>query len=274
MQTIIAGIIASDQRFKLIEDGDKIAVAVSGGKDSMVLMKALRILQDIYREKHNIHFELVAIHLKLNLCALDYEDMIQWFKDADIPLYIEDDQNTTEILRSNIVKKKIPCSLCSKFKKAIIISRAKKLNCNKIAMGHHIDDAIETLFMNLIFGGRFATFRPKMYMDRQDIWFIRPMALVHEKQIKKVISNPRNKLVVLPCGCPMDGFTTRNTMKLMLEKVFYNNPKFAVSRTNFASALYNEAKADLWFPSNLDNAHKIADDKIKNRKVVKNAESN
>ncbi len=266
MQTIIAGIIASDKRFNLIADGDKIAVAVSGGKDSMLLMKSLKILQKVYQQKHNINFELVAIHLKLNLCALDYQDMIQWFKDQDIPLFIEDDNNTTEILRSKIINKKIPCSLCSKFKKAIIISRAKKLNCNKIAMGHHIDDAIETLFMNLIFGGRFSTFRPKLYMDREDIWFIRPMALVHEKQIKKVVADPNTKLAILPCGCPMDGFTSRSAMKLTLEKVFYNNPKFAASRSNFASALYNEAKADLWFPSNLENHQKVADAKIKLRK--------
>ncbi len=265
MQTIIAGIIASDKRFNLIADGDKIAVAVSGGKDSMLLMKSLKILQKVYQEKHNITFGLVAIHLKLNLCALDYQDMIQWFKDEDIPLYIEDDQNTTEILRDNIVNKKIPCSLCSKFKKAIIISRAKKLNCNKIAMGHHIDDAIETLFMNLIFGGRFATFRPKLYLDREDIWFIRPMALVHEKQIKKVVAHPKTNLAILPCGCPMDGFTSRTSIKLTLEKIFYNNPKFAASRTNFASALYNEEKADLWFPTNMNKQQKIADEKIKKR---------
>ena len=113
----------------------------------------------------NWDIEIIGIHLKMNLCAIDYEPIIEYWEKQGIKFVIVPTK-MGEILRANMKKQKIQCSLCSKMKKAILIDEAKKYNCNKIAMGHHADDAIETLFMNMINEGRIATFKPITYLDR------------------------------------------------------------------------------------------------------------
>lgn len=148
-----------------------------------------------------------------------------------------------EILRENMKKGKIQCSLCSKMKKAILIDAAKELNCNKVAMGHHADDAIETLFMNMINEGRIATFKPKMYLDKTQMEFIRPFILVREKEIKK--ATKQLDMPIVPCGCPMEGFTQRDTIKSVLDAQFYTNKKFKSAYKNFYIALLNSNQFDL-----------------------------
>ena len=168
MRTAVGSIIRANKAFDLISDGDRIAVGVSGGKDSMLLLKALSIYKNILKSELNWNIELYGIHLKMNLCHIEYEEIIKYWNEQGIEFKVVD-THMGEILRNQIKKGKIQCSLCSKMKKAILIDEAKKINCNKVAMGHHADDAIETFFMNMINEGRIATFKPKMYLDRSDI---------------------------------------------------------------------------------------------------------
>lgn len=244
MRTAVGSIIRANKAFDLISDGDRIAVGVSGGKDSMLLLKALSIYKNILKSELNWNIELYGIHLKMNLCHIEYEEIIKYWNEQGIEFKVVD-THMGEILRNQIKKGKIQCSLCSKMKKAILIDEAKKINCNKVAMGHHADDAIETFFMNMINEGRIATFKPKMYLDRSDIWFIRPFILGREKDILKAAKS--EKLPIVPCGCPMEGFTQRDSMKDFINNNFYKNKKWETSYKNFINALLNGKEFDLWF---------------------------
>ena len=253
MRTILGNIIQANKIFKIIEDRDVIAVGVSGGKDSMTLLYALSLYKRRLKESLNWDIEVIGIHLKMNLCAIDYDPIIKFWEDQGIKFIVEPTK-MGEILKENMKKQKIQCSLCSKMKKAILIEVAKRYNCNKVAMGHHADDAIETLFMNMINEGRIATFKPKMYLDKTDVTFIRPLILAREKDIKKAAA--KMNIPVVPCGCPMEGFTQRDSMKLFLRDKIYTQPKTKAAYMNFVISLLNGKGFDLWF--------KDEDDKIIN----------
>lgn len=244
MRTAIGSIIRANKAFKMIQNGDKIAVGVSGGKDSMLLLKSLAIYKQIVKNELNWDIDVCGIHLKMNLCHIDYDPIIKYWKDMNVDFHIVE-TTMGEILRNQIKKNKIQCSLCSKMKKAILIDEAKKHGCNKVAMGHHADDAIETFFMNMINEGRIATFKPKMYLDRSDIWFIRPFILGREKDIAKAARS--EEMPIVPCGCPMEGFTQRDSMKDFLAQNFYKDKKWEASYKNFLNALLNGNEFDLWF---------------------------
>lgn len=249
MRTILGNIIQANKIFKMIANNDKIAVGVSGGKDSMALLYALSLYKKRLHEDLGWNIEIIGIHLKMNLCAIDYEPIIEFWNKQGVQFVIEQTK-MGEILKANMKKDKIQCSLCSKMKKAILIESAKKHNCNKVAMGHHADDAIETLFMNMINEGRIATFKPIMYLDRSNITFIRPLILAREKDIKK--STSKMNIPVVPCGCPMEGFTQRDSMKHFLKQQIYDNPKTEAAYNNFFISLLNGKGFDLWF-KNADN---------------------
>lgn len=243
MRKIIGNIIKANKIFNLIEDGDRICVGISGGKDSMGLLFALNIYKNIAK-KENINFEIIGVHLKMNLCHVNYDEMKSFWKDNNVEFHIVDTK-MGEILKEQMKNGKIQCSLCSKMKKAILIESAKKFNCNKVAMGHHADDAIETLFLNLINEGRIATFKPKMYLSRADIWFIRPLITCREKDIideTKILNIP-----IIPCGCPMEGFTQRDKVKDFINEKFYKDKKWKTSYKNFYISLFNGKQCDLWF---------------------------
>lgn len=252
MRKIVGNIIKANKMFNLIENGDRICVGVSGGKDSMLLLHALSIYRDIAK-KNGLNFSLVGVHMKLNLCAIDYESLQSFWNSKGVEFYIVDTK-MGEILKNQMKKGKIQCSLCSKMKKAILIDNAKLHNCNKVAMGHHADDAIETLFLNMINEGRIATFKPKMFLDRTKITFIRPLITCREKDILKVAK--KNELPILPCGCPMEGFTQRDTVKAFLKEHFYDKKKWEASYNNFYISLFNGRQFDMWF---IDDDKKIID---------------
>ncbi len=244
MRRILGSIIRANNAFNMIENGDKICVGVSGGKDSMLLLFALNLYKKVIKKEKNIDFDIVGIHLKINLCAIDYDRIINFWEKQGVKFYVANTQ-MGEILKQNMKGQKIQCSLCSKMKKAILIDEAKKHGCNKVAMGHHADDAIETFFMNMINEGRIATFKPKMYLDRSQIMFIRPLIFAREKDIRRTAN--KLEIPVIPCGCPMEGFTQRDTMKLFLETHFYKNEKWKIAYKNFFVALCNGKECDLWF---------------------------
>ena len=258
MRTLLGNIIKANKMFKMIENNDKIAVGVSGGKDSMSLLLALSYYKKRLYEDYGWNIEIIGIHLKMNLCAIDYEPIIKFWESKGIKFIVEQTQ-MGEILKENMKNNKIQCSLCSKMKKSILIEVAKKHNCNKVAMGHHADDAIETLFMNMINEGRIATFKPKMYLDRSEMMFIRPLILARENDIRKAAKNL--DLPIVPCGCPMEGFTQRDSVKLFLNTKIYNNKKTKSAYKNFYISLLNGKQFDLWFYEKSNN--KIIDEDLR-----------
>ncbi len=237
LHTILGDIRKADQDYHLIDDGDRIAVGVSGGKDSMVLLTALHM----YSKFADRNFEVVGIHIKLGFPNMDFSEVVAFCRQQGITFYQYDSQ-VYEILKRNPDKEgNIKCSLCSKFKKATVIDAAKKLNCTKVAFGHHSDDAVETLLMNAIHGGKLATFLPKMYMSRTDTTFVRPLVYSYESDILSALE--RNQIPFVKSTCPNDGYTERQAMKDMLQEFYRSYP---MAQKNFIRMLYNEDQVELW----------------------------
>jgi tRNA(Ile)-lysidine synthase TilS/MesJ len=140
-------------------------------------------------------------------------------------------------------KGNVVCSLCAKLKKAIMVKKAKELGINKMATGHHMDDAIETLFLNMLNNGKIATFLPCMYFDRNDIDMIRPLIMCREALLKEEAKKLEIPLIVN--SCPNEHSTLRAEIKEILEKQFYRNPKFNKSYINLATSLTNKKQSKL-----------------------------
>lgn len=206
MQKILSMTRKACFEYKLIEDGDKIAVGLSGGKDSLTLLLALKKLQTFYDKK----FELVAISVDLSDGKNDYSKLIEFCKSIDVEYRIVK-TNITEII-FDIRKEKNPCSLCANLRRGSLNSTAKKLGCNKVALGHHKDDLIETFLLSLFFEGRLSTFKPKTYLSRIAINVIRPFLFVSEEDVKKVSKD----FPVLFNPCPANRNTQRENAKQLL----------------------------------------------------------
>ena len=181
-------------KYKLIRDGDKIAVGVSGGKDSVTLLKLLAE----YRRFSPERFELIAITIDLNFkdSNTDYTPLINLCKELDVEYYIEKTDIGTIVF--DVRKESNPCALCSKMRKGALNTLAKEKGCNKVALGHHADDLTDTLLMSMFYEGRLSTFAPKSYLDKMDLTLIRPMIMVKEVD---VISYAKTLPVVKSC-CP------------------------------------------------------------------------
>lgn len=240
MRKVLSCIKKADRDYQMIEENDKIAVGISGGKDSIVLLYGLYLYQKFSQKK----FDILAIHLKLGFEGMDMKPVVAWCDDLGIPL-IQVETDVFKILKIQAsAEGRLPCSLCSKFKKGHVIDEAIKHGCNKIAFAHHGDDAVETLFLNMIYGGRIATFRPKMYLTRKKVTFIRPLLYVFENDIRCAVDNDR--LPVVPSTCPMDKHTQREEIKNMLDQMYKQYP---TARDNFMTMLSNQKQVDLWFKS-------------------------
>ncbi len=237
VQTVLGRMVKATKDFNMIEDGDKIAVGVSGGKDSMLMFYLL----NQYKKFSKIDFEVVGITLKLGFPDMDFEVVKKWSEELGFE-YTTVDTEVYEILKRNKNNKgEIQCSLCSKFKKALLIDKAKQLGCNKVSMGHHLDDAIETLFMNSFYNGFLATFKPTMYLDRTDVTFIRPLVYVYEADIEKAIVKAEIPLV--KSTCPMDKHTSREEIKEWIKEM---HKKFPTTKANFKNSLFKGKQVYLW----------------------------
>lgn len=260
LQNVLKYIRRADQDFGLIEKGDKIAVALSGGKDSMLLFLAL----SIYQKFDHTDFELCGIHIDVGFEDFDHEAMTEFAKKYNLDLHIVKTQ-IFQILQQekNLgTKGNIQCSLCSTLKKGSLFKTAQELGCNKIALGHHGDDAVETLFLNMIHGGKMATFLPKQYMSRMDMYSIRPLVYMKESEIISACQN--NNIPSVRRVCPNDGYTQRQEMKDLLDKIYKAYPS---AHDNFFEALVNEDQAQLWF-SDIRKPVEKAKDKSKNKKLA------
>lgn len=198
------------QEFDLIQDGDKIAVGVSGGKDSMVLLRGLYLLKRFI----GIEYDLTAITLdpQFNGVPGNYEPVREMCKEMGIPYYLK----PTDIgqIVFDVRKEPNPCSLCARMRRGALHDAAIEMGCNKIALGHHYDDVVETFMMNLFNEGRIGCFSPKSYLSRKDLWMIRPLVFAPEKEVRKAAA--KCGLPIVKSKCPADGHTSRQQMKEFL----------------------------------------------------------
>ncbi len=203
------------QDYDMIREGDRIAVGISGGKDSLVLLTALCEL----RRFLPVHYTVHAIHIDLGFEGGTLTESRRICERYGIPLHVEKTQIGEVIFKER--KEKNPCSLCSKMRRGALARAAKTLDCNLLALGHHRDDVVETLLLNLFYAGRIATFEPKSYLDRSDLTLIRPLIYLEEKNILYYC----NKHGISPdkSGCPADEKTHREDVKQLLKTLSREN---------------------------------------------------
>ena len=194
--------------YQMIKAGDKIAVGISGGKDSLTLLCALAQLRRFYTEP----FELVGISVDMGLDGMDFSGVEQLCARLEVPFHRVETQISKIIF--DVRKEKNPCSLCAKMRRGALHSAAKELGCNKVALGHHFDDVVETFMLNLFFEGRLGCFQPVTYLSRMDIHLIRPMIYMPEKDVRYFAS--KTELPIVKSTCPADGETEREEMKKLL----------------------------------------------------------
>ena len=241
IRVILACIRTADKTFNLINDGDKICLGISGGKDSMAMFYALHL----YKKFSKTKFEIYPCIIDLGFDDFSPKIEQDFAKKLGYELYVADGKTVYPILKIQKEKQNtphLPCSICSKMKKAIINKVAHKLGCNKVAFAHHRDDAIETLFLNEIYGGRISTFSPKMTLSREDITFIRPLVLSKEEDLKRLCEE--ENIPVVPSHCPNDKFTKRETIKNILKNIY---EEFPSSQENFLNMMFNNDKKDIFY---------------------------
>lgn len=209
---------AAMQRYNMIEENDRIAVGVSGGKDSLVLLYALAEMRKFYP----IKFDVVAITIDPCFGGVDgdYSKIQQLCTDLNVEFILKRSQIGQIIFEER--KEKNPCSLCARMRRGLLHNLTLQANCNKIALGHHFDDAVQTFFMNLFECGNIGCFSPVTYLSRKNIHMIRPMVFCEEKHIAYVCN--KLKLPVEKSKCPADGVTQRQHTKELIKNLEKNYP--------------------------------------------------
>ncbi len=213
MQKLLSYMRSACQQYEMIKEGDRIAVGVSGGKDSMALLAAMANLRIFYPEK----FELVAITLDPRFGGEDgdYSAIEEFCKEREIEYIVKRTQLAEVIF--DIRKESNPCSLCARMRRGALHDAAKAAGCNKIALGHHLDDVAETFIMNLFNGGTLDCFMPVTYLSRKDIYMIRPMIFARESDCARVVR--KEGLPIVKSKCPADGTTERQEVKDFLNSL-------------------------------------------------------
>ncbi|MDD4816077.1 MAG: ATP-binding protein [Clostridia bacterium] len=201
--------------YNMLKQGDKVAVALSGGKDSLLLLQTLAI----YKTKQKFDFDIVAISVDV-FGNTDYTKIEDFCNELKVPFFVIK-SNIKEIV-FDIKKEKNPCSLCANLRRGMLNSKAKELGCNKVALGHHADDFIQTFFMSVTKENRLSSFWPLSYLSRIDLFVIRPFLYVWENEI---ISHSEFLPIIKSC-CPANKLTERENMKNILEDLNKKIPKF------------------------------------------------
>lgn len=209
MQRVLSGLRKTVQKYHLIENGDKIAVGVSGGKDSLVLLKAL----SDFKKFGIYNFDLVAVIIDIYSGEEDYSRLQHFCDDIGVELYIE--RTDIKHIVFDLRKEKNPCSLCAKMRRGALNSVCNKLGCNKLALGHHLQDVITTFFMSLFYEGRLSTMQPLSYMSNTKITLIRPLYLVEESKI----INASKDFPILKSKCPADKDSKRQEIKALVKQL-------------------------------------------------------
>lgn len=202
--------------YQMIQAGDKIAVGISGGKDSLALLYGLAGLRRFYP----FSFEIVAISVSLGFQDMDFSPVADLCMKLDVPYYVVETQIAEIVFDER--KEDNPCSLCAKMRKGALNDKAKELGCNKIAYGHHKDDVVETFMMSMIYEGRLHSFSPVTYLDRMELWVIRPMIYVTEADV--IGFKNKYTLPVVKNSCPADGNTRREYIKQLISSINKETP--------------------------------------------------
>ena len=202
--------------YHMIEEGDKIAVGISGGKDSLTLLYALAGLKHFYPKK----FELIAVTIDLGFGKFDLTEIEALCAKLGVEYHIVRTDIGSIIFEQR--KEDSPCSLCAKMRKGSLNDTVKALGCNKVAYAHHMDDLIETMFLSLIYEGRFHCFSPVTYLDRMDLTIIRPMMYLPEADVIGFMNKYEVPTVKNPC--PVDGHTKREYAKNLVRQINLENP--------------------------------------------------
>ena len=224
----------ADQDFHLIEPGDRIAIGVSGGKDSLLLLHAL----SLYRKFSHKDFTLLAVTVSMGLEPFDLSGIRTLCEQLGIEYLVRETEIGKIIFEYR--KEKNPCALCSKMRRAVLANTCVELGYNKLALGHHREDVIETLLMSLFYEGRFHTFHPKTSMSRTGITVIRPLVYLPESHVKHM--NRMLSLPVVKSPCPADGETRRAEMKELMRRLRQIYPD---ANERFLHALRQD-HYDLW----------------------------
>jgi tRNA 2-thiocytidine biosynthesis protein TtcA len=239
IRNVLAALRKADRDYSLIDEGDKILVGLSGGKDSLSLLRAL----SVYGRFAGKHFTVKPVYLDLGFGNADLEGLKSYCASLGYELYVSDSRFVYDVLKAHTEQgKHIPCSICSRMKKAAMNHIAKELHYNKVAFAHHNDDAVETLFMNMVHGGRVATFEPKMRLERAGITFIRPLIYCYESDLRNLAKE--ENLPILASKCPANGYTEREETKEQLLSFYKAHPE---ARDNFRRMLFNYAPFQLYF---------------------------
>lgn len=220
--------------YQMIQENDRIAVGISGGKDSLTLLYALHGLRRFYPN----HFDIEAITVSLGYDGFDLSPVRSLCEELSVPYTVVD----TEIARIVFDERREgnPCSLCAKMRKGAFNQEAKRLGCNKVAYAHHKDDIVETMLLSLIFEGRFYSFSPRTYLDRMDLTVIRPLMFVDEADV--IGFKNKYNLPVVKNPCPADGYTKRQYAKDLLRQL---NLEYPGVKNRMFTAIQN-GKIDGW----------------------------
>lgn len=208
MQHILGLVRRCVEDYHMIEPGDRIAVGVSGGKDSLLTLVSLARLQKFYP----IPFTVEAITMEMGMPGMDFSGVAALCERLEVP-YTRIQVPVYQIIFEER-KEKNPCSLCAKLRRGSLNTALTEKGIRKIALGHHYDDAVETLLMNLLFEGRIGCFQPVTYLDRTDITQIRPLLYCKEEDIRRMAA--RLRLPVVKNTCPMDGHSRRQEVKELI----------------------------------------------------------
>lgn len=228
MQKLMSRMRAAMEQYNMIDDGDRIAVGLSGGKDSVALLTALSEMRKFYPKKYSLI--AITVDMRFNDKAADYTVLSELCEELSVPYIIKRTSLADVIFK--IRKEKNPCSLCAKMRRGILHDTAIENNCNKVALGHHMDDAVETFLMNLFRGGNIDSFCPVTYLSRKNIYAIRPMILASEALVAGAVN--KRKLPVIKSQCPMDKTSERQKTK---ELIYNLNKEYPALREKIIGAL-------------------------------------
>ena len=235
MKEALGCIRRADKDFSLISEGDRVLAGVSGGKDSLLLLYALAL----YRKFCPHNFTLVAATLHMGREPFDTAPIQKLCDDINVEYIVKKTQISQVVFDER--KEKNPCSLCAKMRRGALIDLCLEQNANKLALGHHRDDAIETLMLSMLYEGRLHTFRPSTYLSRSGVTQIRPLAYLSEKHIIGLAK--QLNLPVVKSPCPANGRTKREDVKTIINDICKKVPN---ARELMLSALQNEEQYGLW----------------------------
>ena len=215
MKRLLSFVRRAVDDYGLIDDGDRIAVGVSGGKDSLALLEVLAEMRRFYPKK----YEVFAVTIDMGFEGADFSEVAEFCRRIKVEYKIV----KTDIAKIifDVRKEPNPCSLCAKMRRGSLHAAAQELSCNKVALGHHYDDAIETFMMNLFFEGRLGCFSPKSYLSNRKITLIRPLIYAQEKDVSYFAR--RRTLPIIESPCPENHATERENMKNLLSDLERNN---------------------------------------------------